>query len=99
MSKPENNLVRCNCLKTTRKRAIDPICGYCMGVTSSLQGTGLAEHQESRFRTLIRDCSSPAWVLPHLNGRFKKELLLCFPSFHFAPSSRIIEPFNVVKNI
>jgi len=38
-------------------------------------------------------------VLPHLNGRFKKELLLCFPSFHFAPSSRIIEPFNVVKNI
>jgi hypothetical protein len=57
--KPEMNPVTRNLQKTGRKAAIDAMCAYCMGCTSSLQGNRFTDHLEAGFRTAIRDCSAP----------------------------------------
>lgn len=53
----ENNPVKRNCAKTTRKRAIDAMCAHCVGVTAAEQGKGFSDHLEPGFRASIRHCT------------------------------------------
>ena len=52
------NPVRRNCLKTTRKKAIDAMCAHCMGCSSSLQGDGYTNYLEPGFRGFITHCTA-----------------------------------------
>jgi hypothetical protein len=56
--KAEMNPIKRYFEKGGRKRAIEAMCCYCMGVTAVEQGNGQIDHLEPCFRTYIRECTA-----------------------------------------
>jgi len=61
--KAEMNPIKRYYAKPTRKTAINGMCAYCMGCTSSEQGNGQEDHLEVGFRTFIGNCTALACPL------------------------------------